>query len=190
MLEATRDLLVAEGLRAVSLRKVAGSLGVTAPALYAHFASKQDLLQAIAEDEFRKLIAQFQSVDPSTPPVEHIRRQCWTYVDYARENPKLFSTMFLFRPELTSEPRGDELPLATEAFTMAAEPVRRAIESGEFKKSDPIVTSLVLWTATHGVATVLLAGPDLGRAAEDALANAVIETVIAGLSTNPAPTPG
>lgn len=177
---AARDILVAEGLHAVSLRRVASALGVTAPALYAHVEDKRDLLQGIAEQEFEQMIDRFHAIS-ATDPVERIRQQSQAYVGYARENPALFKAMFLFRPELTAEPRGEQVPLATKAFEVAAEPVREAVRRGLFPGADERMAALTVWTAVHGVAITILSGPRFPDHEEQALADSVIDTVIAGL---------
>lgn len=179
IMAAARKILVEEGLDAVSLRKVAGSLGVTAPALYLHVAHKRDLLQGIAEQEFELLLERFHQVDVADP-VERVRRLSHLYVEYACENPALFRAMFLFRPELASEPRGDDEALATKAYRYAADSVRQAVEDGRFRNDDADLAALTLWTSVHGVATMLLSGPNL-NGSEEKLAASVIDTVIAGL---------
>lgn len=189
--EAARTILVEEGLHAVSLRRVAGALGVTAPALYAHVEDKRDLLQGIAEQEFEHMIDRFRSID-APDPIERIRQQCRAYVAYACENPALFKAMFLFRPELTADPRGDDVPLATKAFHVASEPVYDAVREGRFKAADPHLAALTVWTATHGVATMILSGPTMDGAAphEQRFINTVIDTVISGLACGTASAEG
>ena len=178
---AARDILVAEGLHNVSLRKVAGRLGVTAPALYAHVADKRDLLQGIAESEINRLVEQFKSVS-ADDPMERIRMQCRAYVDYACSNPDLFRAMFLFRPELTSEPFGDLPPLGSRLFDVVQDTVKAAIERGSFGDAvEPQRATLTIWTAAHGAATMLLSGPPLEGEVQNRLADAVIDAVLAGL---------
>jgi AcrR family transcriptional regulator len=178
---AARDILVAEGLHAVSLRRVAASLGVTAPALYAHVADKRDLLQGIAEQELERLMESVRALD-SHDPVERIRQQCLLYIDYAVANPDLFRAMFLFRPELTAEARGDRPPLATRLLRMMTEPVREAYESGGFAAGNtPELAGLTIWTAAHGAATMLVSGPPVDIELQARLAEAVVEAVLGGL---------
>jgi AcrR family transcriptional regulator len=178
---AAREILVAEGLHNVSLRKVASRLGVTAPALYAHVADKRDLLQGIAESEINRLVEQFESVQ-GDDPIQRIRQQCRTYVDYACANPDLFRAMFLFRPELTSEPFGDTPALGSRLFAALERTVREAIQRGSFGgEVDPGKASLTIWTAAHGAATMLLSGPPLEGDVRNRLADAVVEAVLAGL---------
>lgn len=182
VLVAAREMIRDGGLEGLSLRRLAANLGVTAPALYAHIGSKRDLLQGVAEAEFAEMLARFREV--SCPdPIERLRGLSRAYIDYSRENPFLFRTMFLFRPELTASPRDDEPASATGVFRFAAAPIEEAIESGVILRSDPLLTALTLWTAIHGLATVILAGPDFGPGTETDLVESVIDTVLAGLQT-------
>lgn len=180
---ATRDLIVAEGLDAVSLRRVGAALGVTAPALYAYVTDKRDLLRGVAEGEFARLMARFEAVtDPD--PLVRMRAYARAYIDYALEQPELFKTMFLFPPDLQmGEPTGEELPVATNAFERGMEAIAEAVDTGVFRADvDPLLAGLTLWTATHGLADVLLLGFVLDESGRDHLIATVLDTIIAGLS--------
>lgn len=177
---AARRLLTDGGLEAVTLRRVADSLGVTAPALYAHVSDKRDLLQAVAEAEFGALIERFEAIDEPAP-IDRIRALSRAYVAYARENPALFRVMFLFPPELSlGAGTGQELPLATKAFTIPAAATEQAIAEG-LLAGDPLMAALTAWCCIHGVATVLQLGFAFDSDTEEALIDSAIETMIAGL---------
>jgi hypothetical protein len=47
---------------------------------------------------------------------------------------------------------------------------------------DPNLAALAIWTATHGVASVILAGPQFDPELERSLVETVIDSVIAGLT--------
>jgi AcrR family transcriptional regulator len=53
--ETARRILVAEGPEAVSLRKIAGQMGMTAPALYRYFGSREDLIRHVVGDIFSEI---------------------------------------------------------------------------------------------------------------------------------------
>lgn len=187
ILGAARELLVAEGLAAVSLRRLAARLGVTAPALYAHFDSKDELIVALAEEEFARLIEHIQQRIADTPdagadPLDRIRAQSRAYVEYAVANPTLFDVMFVFRPDWVAQPEATELPLASKAFAIAAVSVEDAIAQRLLRETDPLLASLTIWSAVHGVATVLLASPGFDPEYERMLVDSVIDTVVAGLA--------
>jgi len=181
IISTTRELIVSGGLEALTLRRLASHLGVTAPALYGHVKDKQDLLRALAEDEFDRLVARFAAVT-ATDPIERIRALNRAYVAHARENPEMFRVMFLFPPDLSvgDLPEGVELPGATRAFNGAAEAITAAIEAGAITSDDPLLVALTLWSAVHGVATVLQLGFDLPPELEDAMVEEVTNRVLSG----------
>lgn len=181
IVSATRELIASDGLEALTLRRLAAHLGVTAPALYGHVRDKSDLLRAVAEEEFDRLVARFDEV-VSADPVERIRAYNRAYVAHARENPEMFRVMFLFPPNLDvgSVPDGVELPGATRAFERAAGAVADAIADGAIRADDPLLVALALWSAVHGVADVVLLGFSLPRELEDALVAEVTDRVLAG----------
>jgi AcrR family transcriptional regulator len=178
--KAARDILVAEGLHAVSLRRVASSLGVTAPALYAHVVDKRDLLQGIVEGEIEALLEEFKAV-PASDPIERLRAMSQVYIAWGLHNPDLFRAMFLFRPELTAEPRSEAPALSSQIHRAFLDDVRRAHEQGALENGDPELTALTIWTTAHGVVTTLLSGPPLDIDLKDKLADAAVNTAIIGL---------
>lgn len=182
ILSSAREMLAAEGLSAVSLRRLAGQLGVTAPALYAHFENKDALLGALAAQEFMLLGERLEQAAHSSPdPIERITAQCHAYVEHALENPALFQLMTRYGPAWVAEPGAAELPEASRSFEVSAAAVRDAIAAGLLRERDELLASLTLWAASHGVATVLLSRPGLGADYEASLVDSVIDSVVRGL---------
>jgi AcrR family transcriptional regulator len=183
ILAAARALVVQHGRSALSLRPLAARLDVTAPALYAHFESKESLLVALAEEEFSRLIVEIESSGGGADPLDRVRAQSHAYVRYAVANPALFEIIFEFRPAWGPAPAAArELPLASKAFEISAVAVTEAIRAGELREQDPLMASLTIWAAVHGIATVVAAMPQLGDDYEAALVDSVIDSVLAGLA--------
>ena len=61
ILDAARELFVAEGFQNVSIRKIAERIEYSPAAIYGYFPSKDDIFFALAEEGFRLL------GDPATP---------------------------------------------------------------------------------------------------------------------------
>ena len=182
VVDAARQLIAEEGLDAVSLRRVAGKLGVTAPALYAYVDDKGDLLRSVAELAFAELTARFDDVDADADPIERIRAYSRAYLDLAMEQPELFRTMFVFPPELgVGDPIGAELPAATRAFDLPQAAIAEAIDQGLLRPVDPLLAALTLWSASHGAADVLLMGFDFDEAGRAEFIEQVLDTVVRGL---------
>lgn len=187
VLEEARALLREEGPSGLSLRKLAARIGVTAPALYAHVEGKDALLAAIAQEEFVVLTERFVALDIADP-VARMRAQAQIYVDHARSRPALFDVMFLYRPEWPAQEVAPSLPAASKAFDVAFAAVQDAHATGRIV-IDPLVASLALWAAVHGLATLLAAGPGFDPATEATLVETTIDAMLRGLTTDPSPDP-
>lgn len=185
IVSTARAMIESGGIESLSLRRLAGRLGVTAPALYAHVSDKATLLRFVAEQEFGALIGRLEAID-EPDPVERLREYGRAYVAHARANPELFRTMFLFPPDVLADGMEDyELPIASKAFALAASAVEDAVGAGRMPGADPLLAALAFWSGAHGVATVLNLDPGIaGGLSEvgDALVETVIDRMIAGFT--------
>lgn len=186
IVDVAHELVSKEGLDALTLRRLAAELSVSAPALYAHFSDKHDLLRSVAEREFDELIARYEQVEADADPQDplaRVRAQFRTYVRRAREDPELFKVMFLFPPDfgdLAALPADIELPAATRAFTMALEAVAHAIDAGALEADDPLTVALTMWAGAHGLANVLSLGLGLSAEFEERWIDEVCDRLLRG----------
>ena len=180
IVDAARALIVAGGLEALSLRRLARGMGVTAPALYAHVRDKQDLLRAVVDIEIEALAASFERFK-DLDPLDRIRAHSRAYVAYARENPELFRVMLLVPPAGLAG--GVPLPATTNAFAEAVRAVDEAIATGAIKSDDALLVAMTLWSGAHGVASLLQLGFDLPRELEDAMIDEITDRILAGYRT-------
>ncbi len=186
IIAAARDLIADAGLEALSLRRLAARLGVTAAALYAHVQDKRDLLRGVAEGEFSLLGDAFDRV-AERDPLERVRAQARAYVDVARRRPELFRVMFLFPPgPLGLDVPGDaELPGATRVFATAAATIEEAVSAGLLHAEDALLVTLTFWAAAHGVATVVQLG--LAEVDQERLIDEIVDRLLAGYGATPRP---
>lgn len=165
------------GPDALSLRALARDLGVSAPALYDHIRSKDDLLRLVAGAGYAELASRWVSLDPADAEA-WIRASSHAYVAFALERPGLFALMFRFRPALVEGPGEVEDPAATAVFDVALGVVERATVEGGLRAAPPLELALGIWAAMHGVATVLSMSPELNRALW--MVDLVIDGLLAG----------
>ena len=183
ILDTARTMIVAQGIDDFSLRRLAARLGVTAPSLYRFFDSKDAIVAAIAEAAFAELIdAIEQSAAGLDDPVAKIKAQSVAYVECAVANPSLFAVMFAYRPPWTDLPNGPELPLASKAWQLASVAVDEATARGLLREPDPVLAALTIWSAVHGVATLLTVGARQRVPLDRALVMSVIDAVVDGLA--------
>jgi AcrR family transcriptional regulator len=183
ILDQARTMIVAEGLPQFSLRRLAGRLGVTAPSLYRFFDSKDAIVGAIAESEFAQLIDAIESSGENlADPIDQIKAQSFAYVERAVASPALFAVMFAYRPPWIAEPELPELPLASKAWQLASVAVEQATADGRLREPDPVLAALTIWSAVHGVATLLTLGAPRSPEHDRALVASVVDAVVDGLA--------
>src|SRR5215510_13876568 len=86
---AAMRLLAKGGPEAVTMRRVAKDVGVTAMAIYHHFPDRDALLRALADVESDRIAALFDSWSARGSPVRRLRRMAESYIDYAFARPRL-----------------------------------------------------------------------------------------------------
>ena len=69
---AARELAESDGWAAVTMRRLAGQLGITQPVIYSVFAGRQALIDGVALDGFSELAAALGAVDASPMPLSLI----------------------------------------------------------------------------------------------------------------------
>ena len=65
-----RELFAEKGVQRTSLQDIASRLGITKPALYYHFSSREDLVRSILQplmDEGERFVAEHESHGSATP---------------------------------------------------------------------------------------------------------------------------
>jgi AcrR family transcriptional regulator len=95
LVDGAFQLIVERGVRSFSLAELSRRLGVTVAAPYRHFASRDDLLAAVAVralQAFREaLAAQLSETDP---PEQRVAAMAAGYVRFAADQPALFAVVF------------------------------------------------------------------------------------------------
>lgn len=185
IVDAARRIIAEEGHENFTLRRLGHELDVTAPAVYAHFRSKDDLVRAVAHQEFDQFIEHYSKIT-EPDPVERLRYISRHYVQYAKENAELFKLMLTFPPGFFRrdffDPSSTSSSFGARLFRPRARAVGEAMETGRFAQHDPFLVGLGLFTAVHGVATFLLSEPALDDEFEAALVDLVVDAMLRGLA--------
>lgn len=184
ILDAARDLFIAEGYQSVSIRKIAERIEYSPAAIYSYFASKDDIFLALAAEGFHRLDDKVQSAMETDSPLENVRGCWWAFYEFSQEQPAYFELMFVDRsvPRITQQWEGFEF--LQQMLGNAVDAIQKAIDAGAFPKSlSPNVAMHMLWAALIGPAVVgirhrLASGEDY-----DALARDVLNATIAGLQS-------
>jgi AcrR family transcriptional regulator len=174
------------GLAELSLRRIAGKVGVSQVAPKHHFGNKEGLLAAIAASGFRDLSEfRFSRLRPSMSAEQRLRTVLSAYVVFATLNPTLFHLMFA--PQFRSPETHAEL---NEAASQSYHTVARAVADylaaqGKGGEADAHEVARIAWMCMHGVATLIIenrinpfGAPKVSR---EQLTNQALDLLFAGI---------
>jgi len=185
ILDAARDLFVAEGYNNVSIRKIAERIEYSPAAIYGYFPSKDDIFFELAEEGFRLLSRpeRFHERD-ALDPLPRIRAIFWRLYEFSREQPEYFSLMFVDRsvPRITRE--YERFAFVRDIKSRIVGYVQQAVEAGALPASvRPTVAFRLMTMALLGVVVMRMSDRLAPGEDADALARDVLEVMLAGFQS-------
>lgn len=152
-----RRLLEQSGPEAVSIRKVAAAVGLSAMAIYRHYPSREALLGRVVDDAFGELAAAWAAPARGGPRARLLASFAG-YVDYALEHPHLFDYAFASpRPGARRFPR-DFRARRSPTLNLVADALAEGMRGGVFRRSDVWALAFSLWAHSHGLLALHRAG--------------------------------
>ncbi len=168
LLAAATDIITESGVDAVTMRGLAERAGVSRTAPYRHFEDKRALLTEVALEGYRRLAATMAAAREKggDDPVAALACIGQQYVRFAVDNATHYRLMF-----------GDgavtagDAPAIKSASKKAAQDMVEAIQAAQARglliDTDPKKLANLLWSASHGLANLLISGQlPRSRAAE------------------------
>ncbi len=116
ILAAATSILEESGSEeAVTLRAVARRASITAPSIYAHFEDRDAVIEAVLDSAFSDLSAAIlHAMEAERDPVDRLHAGCLAYLDFARDRPHRYRTLFGRRRDLPALGFGGDVDLAGE----------------------------------------------------------------------------
>ena len=150
------ELLATDGVHALSMRKMAQRAGVSHNAPYMHFADKDAVLAAIAEEGFSLLAIEVESAIAKAD--KSARQQLMavseTYVRFALDHADHLQVMF--RP-IEAEKYPKLLEVSQASLNRLFELVKAGQEKGELRSGETNEMTKAIWAMVHGIAALSIA---------------------------------
>jgi AcrR family transcriptional regulator len=156
ILEAARDILAEGGLDALSMRALAGRVGLSATAIYHWFKGKEDLVDRVVLHGFQRSEAYMWEAIEELPvgSMDRVAALGEAYIRFAHENREYFKIIFAIQ---TPTPRHiDDVP-GQGGYRVLRQCVAEAMEAGNLRKADVDLVVLFLWSVVHGLVTIFMA---------------------------------
>ncbi len=172
IIDVSRGIIEDEGLERLTIRRIAETINRTQPAVYQHFASKDEILAAVVVEGFVALVEGLKRAAKVEKP--SLTAIASAYVRFGLERPKLYEVMFVAPPVIAFAVSDTPIP-AQIAFRIFATAVA---ESGRDPTQVGTITEVV-WAALHGLVMLsitkrLRPGRALHRARLEQLTAAIV----------------
>jgi AcrR family transcriptional regulator len=156
LIRAGLAILAEEGVQALTLRAAARRAGVSHNAPYRHFADKEALLAAIAEEGFLDLAARVEEARARAQggPRAQLEESGWAYVQFALAHPDHLRVMFDV-PITDPQAHPGLLAAGARAFNVLVEIIEAGQRAGEIVAGNSRQLAFAAWSMVHGLGLLL-----------------------------------
>lgn len=159
ILSSACEMYLRDGLDGFSMRKLARILGVTAPALYRHYESKERVLLDVVREGYRTLIQYLHRALQGRTPEDRFRLAGEGFLDFALEHPRYYEVLFMGVELLCVEVvKAEAIAQGCAVGQFWNDRVREAVEAGLLEPGDPQEIGMTLWAHHHGMMSLYLKG--------------------------------
>jgi len=159
---AALRLFARHGFAAVSMRQIAGEVGVQAGALYLYTPDKQTLLFDLMREHMEDLLASWHP--PDAPPLGQLQAFCRHHIGYHLDRPELVFIAYMELRNLSPE-NFAVIEAQRRAYEDRLEAILKAGQaSGDFDLPDSKLATLAIIAMLTGVNTWYREGGRLARA--------------------------
>jgi AcrR family transcriptional regulator len=176
------ELFHANGYAATSIRHIARALDIQGASLYAHVASKEDLLWAIvdrAASAFEQAADRAAAETAGADAVERLAALVEAHVEVVTAEPQRSSVFVTEWRHLSGERRAGIAARRDAYEARFRDTIGDGIAGGAFRTTDPAIAATFILTALNGIATWYR--PD-GRLSADRIADHYVELALRSLS--------
>ena len=159
ILDAARELFIAEGYDSVTMRRIADRIEYSPTAIYFHFRDKEALLSELCATDFLTLAHQFQKIARIEDPLERLRRTGHAYVQFGIDNPNHYRLMFMTPHPPVETDRLERGNPEEDAYAFLKHTITEAIEQKLLRPElkDVELIAQTVWAAVHGVISLHIA---------------------------------
>jgi AcrR family transcriptional regulator len=106
ILDAARRIVMREGFAALSMRKIADAIEYSPATLYLHFASRDEIAQALCAEGYAQLLETFVPLADIADPAERLKALGRAYVAFGVAHPQTYRLIFMEDPSYTGAALG------------------------------------------------------------------------------------
>lgn len=181
IIDAARELLLSEGYRNLSLRKIARSIGVSATSIYLHFDNKDNLVHALIDEAIVALNMRLEeSVQSVSDPIGQLKHLAYAYVQFALQHPRQYQIIYLVSSDEMARYPKEKFRKARKGYKTVRNVLLEGKEAGLMKEHKPDIAAYTFWAQMHGVMSVVLSRRLDAQIDQDEFIDEAIDHIIGG----------
>jgi AcrR family transcriptional regulator len=160
MLAASREIVLAEGIDALTIRRVAKAIGYCGGSIYSYFDSREAIAMELVHEGFERLGAFIALAQNVVDPVERLTAIGDAYLAFADQEPSWFRLIFMNQAKLSDELMAAALDRhGFKIYGFLVDAVRAMLKSSNVESVDPQEIAQLCWSTIHGIASLRLTMP-------------------------------
>lgn len=180
ILASALEVLREHGLEGVTMRAVADRAGVTAPALYWHFADKEALIREVGREVSRTLRDRMLEAGSAPTAEARLRRTFEVFRTFAVSYPSYFHMLFV-RPPTTRRGEIRDGGASPMIFQLVVDRVAECMRDGSLAKDDAQSVAMSLAALAQGLVILHRRGRFASDAAFADFFDLSVDRMIGGL---------
>lgn len=185
ILDASRDILLAEGYACLSMRRIAERIEYSPTTIYIYFKNKDDILYHLCVETLERQFEVISAAGVDQPsPYLRLRAALRAYVDFGLSEPDRYKITYM--ADLSSY-------VSTASILEQGSIAVKLIELMCYRVNDALVASgcnhdvqsvfQALWSHCHGMVSLLISHPDFPWTEREKLIETGLDLSLAGLLT-------
>lgn len=150
ILKAATEMFLQDGFEKTSIRGIAEKIEYSVGTIYIYFKDKTELLNALMEQGFQKMMGVFKELKKNEDPVVRLKKLGYAYVNFGLKNKEYYDLMFIMKkPMEMSEDK--KWVSGMNAFNFLSETVSACMQDNRLRFQDGNSANLAIWGFVHGL---------------------------------------
>jgi AcrR family transcriptional regulator len=185
ILDAAAVILVKDGYKQLSIRKIAAMIEYTPGLIYHYFKDKREIVSTIVEEGYQKILAVLEQTKlDGRDPVKSLHDMMYRYINLMLENREMFQAIVMNDiegMELNFFILAEGITQKRKSLQLISRLILIGTDRGVFRKVDIELTAQILWTATHGLISRLVVEQNITPRQRKRLINHNFDILMNGL---------
>lgn len=154
ILKCAEELIVAQGIEALSIRKIADAIHQTPGIIYHYFKNKDELLMEIVKDRYQHIVFLVRECFLSDNPIEvRLSQTIHAYIEEMIKEPDLYKIFMQSKhPEVLAQTQVLKAGISKErsSIAMLCQGIEQGIAEGVFSCEHVELRAQTIWCAMYG----------------------------------------